>query len=103
VSFGSLRTDASISTILFNVVDSTVGVLPVTRVRKNTDSHPSDYLAGSKGSWILERGVYVGNDAAYDAARMEGLPVGVQIVGKAWEEEKVLGVMALIESLVGYV
>lgn len=35
----------------------------------------------------------------YDATKMHGLPVGVQVVGKRLEEEKVLEAMKLIEGL----
>ncbi|WVR06063.1 hypothetical protein IAU60_003091 [Kwoniella sp. DSM 27419] len=97
-----LLSPLSIGTILFNVVDSTVGVLPVTKVDKALDTHSADYLAGSEGSWILEKRVYTGAGAAYDAVKMHGLPVGVQVVGRAWEEEKVLGMMGVLEGVVGY-
>jgi Asp-tRNA(Asn)/Glu-tRNA(Gln) amidotransferase A subunit family amidase len=43
----------------------------------------------------IARGVY----KYYDAAKMEGLPVGVQIVGQRLEEEKVLALMSRIEGL----
>jgi hypothetical protein len=91
-----------VQTVVYNVVDSTVGVLPVTRVDRSRDAIPSAFLEGSPGSWILEKRVYGGTDPAYDADRMHGLPVGVQVVGPAWEEERVLGVMRLLENLVGY-
>lgn len=35
----------------------------------------------------------------YDATAMHGLPVGVQVVGKKLEEEKVLEGMKIIEGL----
>lgn len=41
-------------------------------------------------------------EGAYDAEEMGGLPIGVQVVGKPWEEEKVLGMMGILEGLVGY-
>jgi hypothetical protein len=91
-----------VQTVVYNVVDSTVGVLPVTRVDRSRDAIAPDFLQESPGSWILEKRVYGGTDPAYDADRMHGLPVGVQVVGPAWEEERVLGVMRLLESLVGY-
>ncbi|OCF37665.1 amidase [Kwoniella heveanensis BCC8398] len=97
-----LLSPLSVGTILFNVVDSTVGVLPVTRVDRALDKHPTDYLEGSQGSWLLEKRIYMGEGCAYDTEKMHGLPVGVQVVGKAWEEEKVLGMMAVLEKLVGY-
>lgn len=92
----------SVGTILYNVVDSTVGVLPVTRVDAERDAAPADILTGSTGSWLLERRVYGTADPAYDASKMHGLPVGVQIVGQAWEEEKVLKIMELVEQSVKY-
>lgn len=35
----------------------------------------------------------------YNATKMHGLPIGVQVVGKRLEEEKVLGAMERIERL----
>nr|XP_019015143.1 amidase [Kwoniella pini CBS 10737]OCF53924.1 amidase [Kwoniella pini CBS 10737] len=96
-----LLSPVSVSTILFNVVDSTVGVIPVTRVNQALDTHPADYLNDSEGSWLLEKRVY-DKDGAYDAEKMHGLPVGVQIVGREWQEEKVLGMMKILEGLGGY-
>lgn len=87
---------------MYNVVDSTVGVLPVTTVDRKLDRAPADFLRGSNGSWILEKRVYGTGDPAYDADKMHGLPVGVQVVGRAWEEERVLGIMGELEGLVGY-
>jgi Asp-tRNA(Asn)/Glu-tRNA(Gln) amidotransferase A subunit family amidase len=37
----------------------------------------------------------------YDAERMHGLPVGVQVVGRRLEEEKVLAVMKRLEDALG--
>jgi len=91
-----------ILTVLFSMVESTVGTLPITRVDKTRDALPPDFLANSKGSKILEAKTYGGPDPAYDAVKMHGLPVGVQVVGKPWEEEKVLAMMAVLEGLVGY-
>ena len=65
------------------------------------DALPPDFLKDSKGSWLLEKRVYAGSDPAYDAKKMHGLPVGIQVVGKPWEDEKVLGVMKVVESAVG--
>lgn len=33
--------------------------------------------------------------------KMAGLPVGIQIVGKKWEEEKVLGMMRVVDRALG--
>lgn len=43
----------------------------------------------------IEKDAYVG----YDADHMHGLPVGVQVVGRRLEEEKVLEGMKIIEAL----
>ena len=99
-----LLTD-SIFTVLFSMVDSTVGVLPITKVNKSLDALPDDFLEGSTGSKILEGRTYGSAprwEGAYDAEEMDGLPVGVQVVGKPWEEEKVLGMMGILEGLVRY-
>lgn len=88
--------------MLFNICDSTVGVLPVTRVDRDTDEVPPTFLKDSKGSHLLEKRVYQGSDPAYSAEKMHGLPIGVQIVGRAWEEEKVLKMMAEVERLVHF-
>lgn len=37
----------------------------------------------------------------YDPVRMHGLPVGVQVIGRRLEEEKVLAVMKRIEDALG--
>lgn len=37
----------------------------------------------------------------YDADAMHGLPVGVQIVGRRLEEEKVLAIMKRVEDALG--
>ena len=43
--------------------------------------------------------VEAGAWAGYDADAMHGLPVGVQIVGRRYEEEKVIEGMKLVERL----
>lgn len=43
-------------------------------------------------------GVARGAYEYYDARRMHGLPVGIQIVGQRLQEEKVLGYMSIIEE-----
>lgn len=77
-------------TFLFNLLDYSAGVLPVTHVDKDLDA-----IGKVKGSNAIEAGQY----SMYDAQKMHGLPVGVQVVGKRLEEEKVLEGMKLIERL----
>lgn len=43
-------------------------------------------------------GVAQGAYVHYDAKKMEGLPVAVQVVGRRLEEEKVLAVMEKVED-----
>lgn len=45
----------------------------------------------------IARGAY----KHYDAEKMHGLPVGVQVVGRRLEEEKVLAVMKRLEDGLG--
>ncbi|KAH9057420.1 amidase [Lactarius vividus] len=89
------------STLLYNVVDSPVGVVPVTRVDATRDGLSDAWgAAPGNGSKILEGALY-GPDGAYDAKAMEGLPVGVQIIGEAWGEEKVLAIMHVVDAALG--
>ena len=46
-------------------------------------------------------GVAQGPYNFYDADKMHGLPVGVQVVGRRLEEEKVLAVMKRVEDALG--
>jgi len=78
-------------TFLFNVLDYSAGVMPITRVDRTLDNLPRAFRPRNK----IEKGAYVG----YNADEMHGLPVGVQIVGRRLEEEKVLEGMKLIEGL----
>lgn len=46
-------------------------------------------------------GVAQGAYKHYDAEDMHGLPVGVQVVGRRLEEEKVLAIMKRLEDALG--
>ena len=95
-------TPLAVSTILYNIVDSPVGVIPVTRVDPALDALTAEWKEGpGLGSPILEGSVYHGKDTPYDPVQMAGLPVGVQIVGRKWEDEKVLGIMRLVDRALG--
>ncbi|KAH9059607.1 amidase signature enzyme [Lactarius vividus] len=78
-------------TFLFNVLDYSAGVMPITRVDRKLDVLSPAFRPRNK----IEADAYKG----YDADDMHGLPVGVQIVGRRLEEEKVLEGMKLIEGL----
>jgi hypothetical protein len=65
--------------------------MPVTRVDRTLDKLSPAFRPRNK----IEADAYTG----YDADDMHGLPVGVQIVGRRLEEEKVLEGMKLVEGL----
>ena len=73
------------STFYYNLVDSPVGIIPVTRVDATKDALPSDWHTTSRGlgSLILNELVYggaAGVNGIYDVKKMEGLPVGMCIL-----------------------
>ena len=76
-------------------LDYTAGVLPITHVDKTLDQLPASFNAKKLNR--VARGAY----KHYDAQRMHGLPVGVQVVGRRLEEEKVLAVMKRLEDALG--
>lgn len=89
------------ATLMYNIVDSPVGVLPVTRVDPARDDLSDEWRAApGNGSKILESRMY-GPKRAYNSQEMEGLPVGIQVVGRPWEEEKVLAIMHVIDAALG--
>ena len=77
-------------------LDVTAGVLPTAYVDADQDALPSNFQQ-SETYYNLndaERAVW----SLYDASAMHGLPLAVQVVGKRYEEEKVLAGMKLIDS-----
>lgn len=96
----------SAATILYNVVDSPVGVVPVTRVDPELDGVTAEWsdskVAEGHGSPILEYLLYNTTGwSVYDAKKMAGLPVGIQVVGRKWEEEKVIEMMKVVDDSLG--
>jgi Asp-tRNA(Asn)/Glu-tRNA(Gln) amidotransferase A subunit family amidase len=77
-------------TFMFNLLDYAAGVLPVTRVDKDLDQLPQGFKPKNR----IERGAF----GHYNATKMHGLPVGVQVVGQRLEEEKVLRAMEVVED-----
>ncbi|CCG80606.1 putative Acetamidase [Taphrina deformans PYCC 5710] len=90
----------AVSTFLYNLLDYAVGVVPVTRVDAEVDSHMAmeDYQ-GWKGVFhnIIYNGMF-GEPPIYNANEMTGLNVGVQVVGRHLEEEKVLAMMQVLDE-----
>ena len=94
----------AVGTAVYNVVDSPVGVVPVTRVDLALDAVSDDWKPGTEGSGskLLEDALYwKKRPIVYDADAMKGLPVGVQIVGRRWEEEKVIAMMKVVDGALG--
>jgi len=80
------------ATSLYNVVDSPVGIIPVTRVDPTKDKVTEEWSTGpGLGSYIYEKALYNAKKPIYDPEGMNGIPVGVQVVGRKWEDEKVIG------------
>ncbi|KAK4196918.1 putative acetamidase [Triangularia verruculosa] len=82
-------------TFMFNLLDYTAGVLPITHVDAELDALPKNFNIKKLN------GVAQGAYKYYDAKEMDGLPVGVQVVGRRLEEEKVLAVMQRVEDALG--
>lgn len=90
-------------TAQWNIVDSTVGQIPVTFVDPARDGLTEEWhkrRLAHDGSKIFEQRVY-GPGGAYDAKDMAGLPVGVQVVGKQWDEERVIELMKVVDEALG--
>lgn len=92
------------STILYNIVDSPMGHIPVTRVDPKLDALTEEWTVRgegkAQGSSQVEARLY-GKGGIYDVEAMAGLPVGVQIAGKSWEEEKVIEMMKVVDRALG--
>jgi Asp-tRNA(Asn)/Glu-tRNA(Gln) amidotransferase A subunit family amidase len=78
-------------TFLFNLLDYTCGIIPVTKVDATVDTLPKEFVINNNG---VARGAY----KHYDAQKMHKLPVAVQVVGRRLEEEKVLAIMERVEE-----
>ncbi|KAL8292509.1 hypothetical protein RQP46_001121 [Phenoliferia psychrophenolica] len=86
----------AIGTFLYNIVESAVGCVPVTFVDPVKDALDVTFMSeGLAGSKLVEGVVYgaKGKKGVYDSWEMAGLPVGVQVVGAQYEEEKVIKMM----------
>lgn len=72
-------------------LDYSAGVMPITHVNSVLDRLTPHFTPRN----AIERGAYT----AYDPVSMSGLPVGIQVVGRRLEEEKVMAGMKIIEGL----
>ncbi|KZV95528.1 amidase signature enzyme [Exidia glandulosa HHB12029] len=89
------------STFIFNLLDFPTGVIPVTRVDATEDVVTSEWLATGPSAANPVFTEVSGATPLYDAKAMSGLPVGVQIVGRRWEDEKVLAMMRIADDALG--
>lgn len=67
----------------------------MTYVNRDSDALPEDFQKSQeyKRMGAPAKGAY----GVYDAAAMHGLPVGVQVIGRRFEEERVLQAMKVVE------
>ena len=75
---------------------------PTLAISNSAQPDGNDGTTGSHGSKLWEKSLYQGSGgrpAVYNADVMEGLPLGVQVVGQRLEEEKVLAGMRLVEQV----
>ncbi|KDR65722.1 hypothetical protein GALMADRAFT_260127 [Galerina marginata CBS 339.88] len=90
------------ATILYNVIDMPVGCLPVTRVDPSKDQLTEEWnKEPGHGSPVMETGIYRGKKPLYDPDATKGMPINIQIVGKKWEEEKILAIMNVVDEALG--
>lgn len=83
-------------TFLWNLLDYSAGVLPVGHVDAVRDALVAPYKTALKRLGC-DHAVARGAWKHYDSVKMAGLPTAVQVVGRRWQEEQVLGYMAVVE------
>ncbi|KAJ3332738.1 hypothetical protein HDU93_008960, partial [Gonapodya sp. JEL0774] len=87
---GSSDTVAAILyTFLFNFIDLPAGVIPVTHTHLS-DTKPAEFVA--RNEW--EKKVW----DHYDSEKLEKVPVGVQIVGRRYNDEKLVACMKVVDA-----
>lgn len=82
---------ACVYTIMFNLLDYSAGVVPVTSTTES-DVVPPDFVPAEG----IEASIY----NVYDPVVFKGAPVGIQVVGKRLQEEKVLAMMKVVDAAV---
>jgi len=90
------------STAFYNLIDHPVGIVPATRVDAKKDKVTQEWWDETDhGSKLLETGLFKGKNALYQPEQMQDMPVAVQVVGKRWEDEKVLAMMKVVDEALG--
>lgn len=76
--------------------------MPVTRVDPEKGQLTPEWeRSADKGSTMNYTKLYEGKKPFYNAELMKGVPVGVQVVGKHWEDEKVIKMMRVVDQALG--
>src|SRR5258708_7821378 len=91
-------------TLFYNLLDCPVGSIPVTRVNPRLDTLPDDWLTTTTCNAPLSKEInklLYGSQWGYNADVMEGLPLGIQLIGKRWEDEKVVEMMKVVDGALG--
>lgn len=79
-------------TFMFNLLDYSAGVLPVTKVDREQDKLPAVFNLRKLNA--VARGAY----SQYNAEKMHGLPVGVQVIAPRLKEEDCIAAMEVVEG-----
>jgi Asp-tRNA(Asn)/Glu-tRNA(Gln) amidotransferase A subunit family amidase len=82
-------------TKVFNFVDYPAVVLPAGQVSKELDGAGAAEAATYEPRNELDKW----NWDSFDLERMNGMPIGVQVVARRLEEEKVLGAAKVVDAL----
>lgn len=76
----------------------------MTRVDPKLDALPEDWLTTNTSSIPsskeINKSLY-SEKWGYNADAMKGLPVGIQLIGKRWEDEKVIEMMKVVDAALG--
>lgn len=74
----------------------------MTHVDPEKDKIKEEWINGpGRGSVLLESGLFTSKNALYNPEEMKGMPVGIQIAGRKWEEEKLLAMMRVVDEALG--
>lgn len=91
----------AIGTILYNVVDSPVGILPVSHVDPSKDHLEDAWTTEKYGAATVDHELYKSKKPLYDPQAMAGMPIGIQVVGRKYEDEKVIAMMRILDQALG--
>lgn len=84
------------STLIWNLVDSTVGQIPITKVDVEKDGIVTSEESFDTKPFVGKMGKVI--QTLPSVEETHGLPVGIQIVCGLWEEEKALALMGIIKK-----